>query len=846
MLLPQHHFTASVDLKDGYWHVPITPKKRPYLGFEYQNTRYQFRAMPFGLNIAPRIFTKLIAHVTKTAAEKGIFMLAYLDDILVIAPTFPAMSSWVVNRGSLGYNLTGLPVVRSCLGLSFLEMETLQDLGWVVNERKSRLQPQQAFQWLGLAWDLQSFHCVVPQETQAKLRQDLFLLRTSTKISKREVMKVQGLINWVAMTDYGAKPLMSVTRRELVRTRRLSLDFQYCPPKSFQLSLMGFEDKPSPPLRLGVPIQYLVGDDRCFKGRMGNQIPGPSTGRDVRQVFGNKRHSTKRAPCDFLGFTSRDRYRGIRSSPHRLISVCSGSKKGLFKEPPIRPTSLGDMATSDEKVNRPTRVVHPRQLQRSGRSVVKGYHHIHRVVNQQEGLPSASTESRLYSSGGPVCNRSEQEVQVVHVSMSRSSGCCSRLLQHQLGQVGLPVSLPPDTCNFEGFGEAEAVSLQKSLISVPSTSRQALASKPCPARQDVFRAVSGLGTDGQRQDGAPRASNEIGRLHFIREHYSRFYPARAAELMSLPIRQSSCREYENKWKHFLNFLNEEGIEIRQCTLNNVLKFFITWFDKKGLMASTVAHYRSALSVPLRIVLKIDILNPAVSDMIKAMALLRPSKPFTAPSWNLQKVLDFLDGLPTRIAYEDTLGRAAFLLLLCTGWRVSELHACVKLSDYCSVSPDGSLRLRPHEIFLAKNELSQVRWPHSTIQPLVINNRTSKLCPVKNFLDYIKISSPRGEGPLFTSREGKPLTIFALSRLVVKLILKGDPETKVKVHDIRKYASSLAFMKMMDIKDLLHSMKWKSSSAFYRHYLFPTSTPCQDIAVPGGQYWWFSDGCLVIC
>ena len=32
MLLPQHHFTASLDLKDGYWHVPITPKKRPYLG----------------------------------------------------------------------------------------------------------------------------------------------------------------------------------------------------------------------------------------------------------------------------------------------------------------------------------------------------------------------------------------------------------------------------------------------------------------------------------------------------------------------------------------------------------------------------------------------------------------------------------------------------------------------------------------------------------------------------------------------------------------------------------------------------------------------------------------------
>ena len=147
------------------------------------------------------------------------------------------------------------------------------------------------------------------------------------------------------------------------------------------------------------------------------------------------------------------------------------------------------------------------------------------------------------------------------------------------------------------------------------------------------------------------------------------------------------------------------------------------------MASTVAHYRYALSVPLRRVLKIDILNPGVFDLIKAMALLRPSKPFTAPSWNLQKVLDFLEGLTSRISYVDTRGRAAFLLLLCTGWRVSELHACVKLSKYCSESPDGSLCLRHHEIFLTKNELSQVRWPHTTINPLVISNKTSRLCSV---------------------------------------------------------------------------------------------------------------------
>ena len=100
------------------------------------------------------------------------------------------------------------------------------------------------------------------------------------------------------------------------------------------------------------------------------------------------------------------------------------------------------------------------------------------------------------------------------------------------------------------------------------------------------------------------------------------------------------------------------------------------------------------------------------------------------------------------------------------------------------------------------------------------------------MDYFEIFSPRGVGLLFPSKEGRPLSTFALSQLVVKLIF--DPETKVKVHDIRKYTSSLASMKRKAIMDLLHSMNWKSSFAFYRHYLFLSTSPCHDVAVPGGR------------
>ena len=63
LLLPEGFYTISLDLTDGYWHFPIAPAKRRCLGFSYLGPDYWFRALPFGLNVAPRIFTKLVTCV---------------------------------------------------------------------------------------------------------------------------------------------------------------------------------------------------------------------------------------------------------------------------------------------------------------------------------------------------------------------------------------------------------------------------------------------------------------------------------------------------------------------------------------------------------------------------------------------------------------------------------------------------------------------------------------------------------------------------------------------------------------------------------------------------------------
>ena len=79
--LPKGGVTCSLDLRDAYWHVPINPRFRPYLGFRLGRKSYRFKVMPFGLNIAPRVFTKLTKVIIKELRLAGILIWAYLDDV---------------------------------------------------------------------------------------------------------------------------------------------------------------------------------------------------------------------------------------------------------------------------------------------------------------------------------------------------------------------------------------------------------------------------------------------------------------------------------------------------------------------------------------------------------------------------------------------------------------------------------------------------------------------------------------------------------------------------------------------------------------------------------------------
>lgn len=50
-------YLSMLDLKNGYWQVPLTPNSRPITAFTVPGMGlFQFKVMPFGLHSAPTTF----------------------------------------------------------------------------------------------------------------------------------------------------------------------------------------------------------------------------------------------------------------------------------------------------------------------------------------------------------------------------------------------------------------------------------------------------------------------------------------------------------------------------------------------------------------------------------------------------------------------------------------------------------------------------------------------------------------------------------------------------------------------------------------------------------------------
>ncbi|GFW04283.1 retrovirus-related Pol polyprotein from transposon 297 [Trichonephila clavipes] len=75
---------STIDLRNGFFHVPVYKQSRPYTSFVTQNGQFQFLKMPFGLSTCPSTFQRFINTVFRDLVVQGI-VLPYMDDIVILA-----------------------------------------------------------------------------------------------------------------------------------------------------------------------------------------------------------------------------------------------------------------------------------------------------------------------------------------------------------------------------------------------------------------------------------------------------------------------------------------------------------------------------------------------------------------------------------------------------------------------------------------------------------------------------------------------------------------------------------------------------------------------------------------
>ena len=183
--LQKDHFLVSIDLTSAYWHIPVNADFQKYLGFQYQNKSYVFQAMPFGLNIAPRIFTRLMLDIIKYLTSLNIFVIIYLDDILVMAKDRETL---LLHR-----NLT---------------LYTLKHFGLIVNLEKSSLCPQQEIVFLGLTWNTRHMTVWLGNTLILKIHSKLNSILLQNAANLKEVQSLMGSLVHASFVVIDLKPLI--------------------------------------------------------------------------------------------------------------------------------------------------------------------------------------------------------------------------------------------------------------------------------------------------------------------------------------------------------------------------------------------------------------------------------------------------------------------------------------------------------------------------------------------------------------------------------------------------------------------------------------------------------------
>lgn len=164
-------FMVKVDIQDAYLNVPMHRKSMKYLGLQIGKSTYQFTSLCFGLNIAPQVFTRIMKAALKPLRRKGLRIVAYLDDLLILGDTAEQAKD------------SGEMVVKH-----------LETLGFLINSKKTDLEPKQTREFLGMIVCTKTMQILTPDEKLKRIAREAKVRQSQDHWTMRKWSSTIGLI----------------------------------------------------------------------------------------------------------------------------------------------------------------------------------------------------------------------------------------------------------------------------------------------------------------------------------------------------------------------------------------------------------------------------------------------------------------------------------------------------------------------------------------------------------------------------------------------------------------------------------------------------------------------------
>lgn len=194
---------ATIDLKDAYFLIKIHPSSRKFLRFSFEDKIFEFNVLPFGLNTAPFIFTKIMKPVTALLRCAGFLSTLYLDDWLLLGRNH--------NQCMININVT---------------QKFLMSLGFIINEEKSILIPSSSCKFLGMIIDSHNFRITLPSEKRLRIKTELQELLQLSRCQIRKFAQLVGLlVSACPAIEYGWLYTKEMERIKFLNLRECNDDY---------------------------------------------------------------------------------------------------------------------------------------------------------------------------------------------------------------------------------------------------------------------------------------------------------------------------------------------------------------------------------------------------------------------------------------------------------------------------------------------------------------------------------------------------------------------------------------------------------------------------------------------